>query len=247
MILTNQSSSTIPPSTVLTNSLPVSAYWKSPLAQNSVLSTIYTASTSGYYKLEAVDQNNGCKSSTLFPIFDHKVYPMVNNPVVPAPFCINTVSTSVYVYPIITQDTKNFSYEWTGPSSASLSVANSYSYSANALGIYTVVVTNTTNGCSTMAQVIVANCYTGISENTFANANISVYPNPSTGVFTLDNRGYAKNISVKIYNALGMYLNEQSVLFGTNTIDLSNYPTGIYTLLLMEENRLKASIKLIKD
>ena len=247
IVLTNQSSTGIPLNSLFNVNQPVVSYWKSPLTLNSVMSSTFIATTSGYYKLEAIDKNNGCKSSTTMPVFNEKVYPMVNIPVVPAPFCINTISTSVFVYPIITQNTSNFVYQWTGPPTAAISAANGFSYSANALGIYSVVVTNTLNGCSSLGQVIVANCYTDLSENVLNATTVSIYPNPSNALFTIDCHDFENNAMIKIYNALGMLVNEQTLSSPSTLIDLYAQPKGIYTVYVIQKNKRSISAKLIKN
>jgi len=68
------------------------------------------------------------------------------------------------------------------------------------------------------------NCYstTGISNPTLSNLSISIYPNPTTGKFTVSSGQLAQKI--KIYDLFG-----RLVLTATEPeIDMSSYPAGLY-------------------
>jgi hypothetical protein len=68
---------------------------------------------------------------------------------------------------------------------------------------------------------------TGINEAT-ANPIISVYPNPTEGVFNVD---FKNATSIKVLNTLGAVIYEEKVeqlTEGTKSIDLSNFTNGIY-------------------
>jgi hypothetical protein len=69
-----------------------------------------------------------------------------------------------------------------------------------------------------------------VKQNTVFADNITLYPNPSTGAFTISNPDL-KNIDVSVYNTFGQVVyqianNEKLVL------DLTNEPTGIYFVKL---------------
>ncbi len=62
-----------------------------------------------------------------------------------------------------------------------------------------------------------------------------LYPNPSTGVFTVELRGdAAQELDFTLFDALGQLVNRQTVAFGTGTLkqnfDYSNQPAGLYSL-----------------
>lgn len=246
--LTNQSSTGIPNGSTMYYNLPVVAdLWKAPQPLPALTnSAAYTASVSGLYTLYVTDMNNGCKSNTSVAVFDGKVYPVVNNPSGPTPFCINYSVVTVPIYPIITGNVNEYTYQWSGPPTAFLSSINSPTAYANALGIYSVVVTNTASGCSTLAQVIIANCITGTSENTLLENTILVYPNPSTSAFNLD-AGNACGEIIRLYNALGSLVLEQDLQPGSNVINLSQEPAGVYFITVVNRYKMLFSQKLIKQ
>lgn len=74
----------------------------------------------------------------------------------------------------------------------------------------------------------------GVQNVQDASANLSVYPNPSNGLTTLDFRNKAQqNASVTVTNSIGrvmLTLNEVQVVNGKAQIDLSGMENGIYYL-----------------
>lgn len=57
---------------------------------------------------------------------------------------------------------------------------------------------------------------------------VSIYPNPSTGMFTID--GNMADLSLRIYNSLGQLVQNETI--SKNRIALYNQPVGIYTVEL---------------
>lgn len=67
---------------------------------------------------------------------------------------------------------------------------------------------------------------------------ISIYPNPSEGIFNIDFKGYDENkFDITIYNALGQLIHKASVTpQNTNQIDLTSFGTGSYFITLQNAN-----------
>lgn len=87
---------------------------------------------------------------------------------------------------------------------------------------------------------------TGIDESISVNPEISVYPNPTNGVFNVD---YSKANNIKVINTLGaiVYDIKLDVLAqGTKSIDLSNFSNGIYFINVSNGNG-SSNHKLILD
>jgi hypothetical protein len=63
---------------------------------------------------------------------------------------------------------------------------------------------------------------------------IGLYPNPTTGEFTLSyNLNASEQISIKVVNSLGQTVSEISkadMSAGTLSLDLSNHSSGVYML-----------------
>jgi hypothetical protein len=93
------------------------------------------------------------------------------------------------------------------------------------------------------------NCNLDAGVNEFTNEeNISVFPNPSNGIFTLKwdmgqmTSDVEKNCVVEIYNVLGEEIFEQKIISQKGQaqkteIDLSNESNGIYFVTVKNENK----------
>jgi len=89
-----------------------------------------------------------------------------------------------------------------------ISGATNQIYVASTFGSYYVVVTNSFGCTSQSASVVV----TGINELSSDNGILTVYPNPSSGLFNIDIESKNENIKVKIYNVLGGSINAEGSL-----------------------------------
>lgn len=67
----------------------------------------------------------------------------------------------------------------------------------------------------------------------FENSEISVFPNPSNGRFTVL-KGNTRNISLRVYNDIGQVVLTQDLSARTNTVDLEDFSDGIYVLRFFE-------------
>lgn len=82
---------------------------------------------------------------------------------------------------------------------------------------------------------IYSNTSVGVHENT-ANDLISVYPNPSTGIINV-NTGMASKSVVEVYNVVGaLVLSKEFTGATTNTLDLSSFGKGVYTVKVTTNN-----------
>lgn len=75
--------------------------------------------------------------------------------------------------------------------------------------------------------------FTEIDSEALLLDNVSVYPNPSTGVFYLSNGGEG-DVQVFVYNSKGEIIINNSVNSTKSLIDLSDQPSGIYILRLFQ-------------
>jgi len=92
---------------------------------------------------------------------------------------------------------------------------------------------NNTAGASNMIQVSVVNATTGIVQYTNVNANIALYPNPSTGMVNLSISNLSDTkVQISISNILGevVYNTQEAVSNNAlnKTIDLQNMANGAY-------------------
>ncbi len=82
-----------------------------------------------------------------------------------------------------------------------------------------------------------------LGHDSFDNANFNLYPNPTSGVITLQN---SKDITeVSILNLLGQTVLNQKPNSTETTIDLSNFPSATYFIKVISEEKIKM-VKVIK-
>ena len=77
----------------------------------------------------------------------------------------------------------------------------------------------------------------GINSITLQNNSISIFPNPSKGLFTIQSALVNINVKVEVYNMLGEVVFTQALrqTQGDHTIDLSNETDGIYLFRILTE------------
>lgn len=88
---------------------------------------------------------------------------------------------------------------------------------------------------------------TGINESSSNNPEVSIYPNPSNGLYNLN---YLEAAHIKVYNVLGNVILEEDLIENssneTKIIDLSNFTNGIY-LVNISNKKGTSNLKLILE
>lgn len=85
----------------------------------------------------------------------------------------------------------------------------------------------------------------GLTEQVLST-EVNVYPNPSSGVFTLD-LNYLSEHVVKIHDAAGREILSTKVNGGTAQLNLENYSKGLYTYTVYNNNIVVSRGKLIRN
>lgn len=75
---------------------------------------------------------------------------------------------------------------------------------------------------------------TSVEEGKTADWDINVFPNPTEGILTIETEEQAK---IRMSDMAGRIVVEKNIEPGTNTIDLSQFPQGIYNLMLYPEQK----------
>ena len=84
----------------------------------------------------------------------------------------------------------------------------------------------------------------GIDEQAAEDINISIYPNPTNGVFTMELKNNV-NSDIKIVNILGETIVMKNVTDNKVTVDLSGYAAGVYFYQVMNKAGILGSGKLV--
>ncbi len=90
---------------------------------------------------------------------------------------------------------------------------------------------------------VVVNNFVGISD--LSEIGISIYPNPSTGIFTIETEG---NFDVTITDISGkvIYSTDKACFVSTSQIDLTNHANGIY-FIKFQNSEIVKTVKIIKQ
>jgi gliding motility-associated-like protein len=131
---------------------PVTYTFVSPPPTQSATTAGVLFGTNGTYTMTYMNMLNGCTGTTT------NIVPLNTTP--PGTVEIDPVSipcgqSTASITAGTTTTSTTYSYNWGGPQSAGFTCASCYSTGVNAQGVYTVLITNTVNGCSSTNSVAV--------------------------------------------------------------------------------------------
>ena len=177
----------------------------------------------GLYTLMATDAN-GCQANVVASVGFTNPQPALNlGP---------DINAGAQFYDINTAPA-GFTYAWSNGSNAQIiRVFNS--------GTYTLTITDA-NGCTNVDEIVIGQIWaTGLSELK-ADEGLSLYPNPTSGEFTLNLEGWNESeVKIEISNAVGQVLlthnpGKPGASYTTN-FDLRHFAKGIYFLKSSSED-----------
>lgn len=231
VVLQNQSSTGIPPGTFPnTQSINVVS-WNGPSSPTGSLNT-YTVFSVGVYTLDILDPNNGCSASANYTLGDARVYPIVNSPAGPAPYCLDPPTTSVDISPVLGGAISSYTYAWTAPANATVSGQNSATLTTNAIGTYTIAVTHTSSGCLSTGTVSVTIC-TALQESKRLEQNLLLYPNPAREQIHVEISAQLSGLSLELFDPEGRLMDTRSGLSSSFDLDLQHLNKGLYLLRMI--------------
>ncbi|KAA9325989.1 Ig-like domain-containing protein [Adhaeribacter soli] len=113
--------------------------------------------------------------------------------------------------------------------------ATNQNYTVTANGSYTVVVT--VNGCSSSPSAPINVTTTGLGESKSALA-IGVFPNPSSGIFSVKVKGNQNVARLELYNLAGQLITTEQLSAGEEEkqFNVKNQASGIYLLKVTRED-----------
>ncbi|HRN99744.1 MAG TPA: T9SS type A sorting domain-containing protein, partial [Flavobacterium sp.] len=74
--------------------------------------------------------------------------------------------------------------------------------------------------------------------DTYQDADVELYPNPSSGFVTLHIPKHLVNSAVTIFNALGQKLTETQVKESTVLLNLADLPSGHYFIVIQNTDNI---------
>jgi hypothetical protein len=170
----------------------------------------------------------------------------VRGPIVTASVSANNIycGTAVTLYSNATSVSEinpAYTYSWSSTPPGFTSNLQNPVVAPLANTTYTVIITNTVIGCSNSASVAV-NCIVGIPDENNAKTEITISPNPTTGIINLQGDFYEKDFQLSLYNPYGKMILQVE---NARKIDLSGYPEGIYYLSVKCDDRTFSNLKVI--
>jgi hypothetical protein len=146
---------------------------------------------------------------------------------------------------VLTADaTGSYSYQWGDCSGVFTPISGETDQSFTPLenGFYAVEISNGT--CSVLSDCIEI---VGLSINdSNSDGKIRVYPNPSTGIFTVEVGNLDNYIEMSVYDTSGKLMIRRMGYSKVNPLDISELSSGMYFLKLQQENN-STVVSIIKN
>lgn len=147
------------------------------------------------------------------------------------------------------------SWSWNFGDPASLS--NNTSTSQNPAHLFTgtgtffvtLIATSGGNHDTIQTPVVVTNCLTNIQTVSNVGCNVSIFPNPSNGLFTFNIEHATVGSKLQVFNVIGEMVFEQTLQHSTgiNMVDLSKQASGVYFYKLISNSVVVKNGKLIVE
>ncbi len=144
---------------------------------------------------------------------------------------------------VLTASLSGATYQWIncGTGNSPIGGQTAQSFTATASGSYAVIVTS--GGCSkTSVCTSITISATGIVEQAPVSG-LQLYPNPGTGLYTLVTNEQAE---VMVSNVIGEIIMKQTLVKGSNSLNLESYPNGIYSVHVIAAGK-SSVVKVVKQ
>jgi hypothetical protein len=242
VLLSNNSSTGIPPNTFPIFAAIVGLQWSGPAPQPTLAnSSSYMAYTPGTYTLMVQDMNNGCTSSTVITLTSNQ-----NPPIIVTNTMVILPCTGPVILPatVLGSPASANTFTWMTPVNATVMGVNTATLTTNTPGTYTLVATNSL-GCTSQVEVTVLVCV-GINEQGNELGSLKAFPNPAANKIYFESDVLEGPIALGLSNTLGqlMYYNKEADL--KKPMDISMLKPGVYYLKL-ESARGQKTFKILKE
>lgn len=204
----------------------ISYSWNGPGIQSGGNTTTPTVNLSGVYLLTVTDAVNGCTNEDAVNVGEDFIKPTVSAGSDLVLTCANA-TTGVTLSSTGSSSGANYTYVWSGPG---ITPANQNQPNPTVLvaGAYTLMITNSTNGCSD-SDAMVVNADQNLPT---ANAGIDQVITCATPNVEIDGSGSSTPTGTLLYTWAGPGINSGNINSDKPTVSAS----GIYTLTV--ENSL---------
>ena len=161
----------------------------------------------------------------------------------PATLTVTSVSDTASVNGAICSVTQAAgSYLWLDCSSGQpISGATSQSYTATTNGNYRCLVT--ISGCPDTTNCVAV---TTLGIDNTASYDISLSPNPASGMVTIRNTSGSK-LNVKVASLIGQELMRFDMDGNSGVMDIGMYPAGIYIVSISDDGTVLKTLKLVRE
>ncbi|AMS26063.1 hypothetical protein AEM51_02605 [Bacteroidetes bacterium UKL13-3] len=89
-------------------------------------------------------------------------------------------------------------------------------------------------------------CFTSVKELS-ANSNLSIYPNPSKGLFTVASKGNASIASIQVMDVVGKTVYTKTAQSNKVEVDLTQMNKGLYMVVIKDQNGNEFSSKVVVE
>ena len=217
-------------SVTLTTTGGVTYNWNNNTQQSSI-----TVTQTGVYNATVTDANN-CSAASQSVTVTVNPLPVITFSISPDSICSNVGSLLLNATPA------GGTFSGTGVS------GSQFIPSTAGDGVHALTYTYTdANSCSNASTANV-NVYTCLGIEDLVAAEISIYPNPSSGVFVFRVSGSFSPTSMKVYDEMGKQVaNIENSMGGSNLVkvDLKPFAAGIY-IAVVERNNVVIRKKLLR-
>jgi hypothetical protein len=143
------------------------------------------------------------------------------------------MGTTISLYAKITGGTSPFQVVWN-----TLDTGQTLTITVVDTRTYTVIVVDALQNIASAQRIVSVKYPPGIGEP--GKGKPAIFPNPSTGHFTIRYKGSGHSAAMKVFNTLGVAV-INSVLdcqAGEHHIDMSGFSDGLYEVLIYDENTI---------
>jgi hypothetical protein len=195
-------------------------------------------SSAGEYSV-FVTNNEGCTKADTISIAMSGQLPTIQG--------INVSNDGINTFHFAPVNPQNvLGYEWdcgdNTPHTYGLTATHQYANGGNYIVVLKLSSSCGFNSDSTSAHIL------GINDLNLDNAEMAIYPNPTTEIATIQNNSSAKMEEVSVYNLLGQIIyREKADSSRKHTLKLNGLSSGVYTVyIITDKGSVARKLEIIK-